>query len=161
MQELYLTPSKNVAIIAALYANEDREKRLAYHVVVLQVSLALIFAGIAYSLNGYQQNAIALLSGGMVSAVNGALLAWRMSRFALRHDQDAHCSHDAHYQLRMMYFYALERFLIVLVLLCLCMTVLKLVPLALLGGFVMGQVVLLAAQLVLSRSNIETVTKNV
>jgi hypothetical protein len=50
-----------------------------------------------------------------------------------------------------MYFYAAERFLVVVVLLGLCMAALKLSPLSLLGGFVMGQAVLLAARLFLIR----------
>jgi len=37
-----------------------------------------------------------------------------------------------------MYFYAAERFLVVVVLLCLCIAVLKLSPLALLGGICDG-----------------------
>lgn len=161
MQKQNLTLRKNASIIVDLYAIEIREKRLAYIVAGLQISIALINAGIAFILNGNQQYAIAILSGGMISAVNGALLAWRISRIAQRHDQEANCSHDVHYQLRMLYFYALERFMVVVALLGLSMTVLKLTPLALLGGFVMGQAVLIAAQLLLSRSKIETVTKNV
>jgi hypothetical protein len=49
-----------------------------------------------------------------------------------------------------MYYYAAERFLVVLVLLCLCIAVLKLSPLGLLGGFVIGQAVLPAGRLLLS-----------
>jgi hypothetical protein len=71
-------------------------------------------------------------------------LAWRMDRAAL------HPAHEAHHQLRLMYYYAAERFLVVLVLLCLCIAVLKLSPLGLLGGFVIGQAVLPAGRLLLS-----------
>ena len=52
-----------------------------------------------------------------------------------------------------MYFYAAERFLVVVVLLGLCLAALKLSPLAVLGGFVMGQAALLAARLFLNRLN--------
>ncbi len=142
-----LTPPKSATIIATLCAVEAREKRLARQVVGLQAALALIAAAIAYSLNGAPQYAVAVLSGGLVSVLNGALLAWRMSRAAL------HSAHEAHHQLRLMYFYAAERFLAVVVLLGLCMAVLKLAPLAVLGGFVMGQAVLLAARLFLNRLN--------
>jgi len=142
-----LTPPESATIIATLCAVEAREKRLARQVVGLQAALALIAAAIAYSLNGAPQSAAAVLSGGLVSVLNGALLAWRMSRAAL------HSAHEAHHQLRLMYFYAAERFLAVVVLLGLCMAVLKLSPLAVLGGFVMGQAVLLAARLFLNRSN--------
>lgn len=60
-----------------------------------------------------------------------------------------------------MYFFAAERFLVVIVLLALCMSVLKLMPLALLGGFVTGQAVLLLSRMFLSRFKTEIVIKNV
>jgi len=96
-----------------------------------------------------------VLGGGGISVVNGALLAWRMLRSA------SHPAHEAHQQLRLMYFYAAERFLAVVALLGLCMAVLKLPPLALLAGFVAGQSVLLLARLLLNKIKTEIVTKNV
>ena len=140
-----LTPPENAAIIAALFNVEAREKKLARQVLGLQMAVTLVVAGLAYGMKGTPQFALAVLSGGGVSVVNGALLAWRMSRAALSSVQ------NAHHQLRLMYFYAAERFLVVVVLLGLCMVALKLSPLALLGGFVMGQAVLLAARLFLIR----------
>lgn len=141
-----LTPPENAAIIAALFDVEAaKEKKLARQVLRLQMLATLIVAGIAYVLKGTPQFALAVLSGGGISVVNGALLAWRMSRAALTSVQ------NAHHQLRLMYFYAAERFLVVAVLLLLCMAALKLSPFALLGGFVMGQAVLLAARLFLIR----------
>jgi F0F1-type ATP synthase assembly protein I len=153
-----LTPSENAAIIAALCAAEATEKRLARRVVWLQVAITLVMAGVAYGLYGAQL-ALAALSGGLVSVLNGALLAWRMCRTALRSAHAAHDSSGAHHQLRLMYFYAAERFLAVVALLGICMVVLKLSPLALLGGFVVGQATLLIAQLILSRFKTEIVTK--
>ncbi len=161
LQRQSLTPSENAAIIAALYAAEFREKKLARQVVWLQTAITLLAACIVYGLYGTPQVAMAVLSGGMVSVVNGALLAWRMSRAALRSAPEAHDSSGAHHQLRLMYFYAAERFLVVVVLLGLCLAVVRLSPLALLGGFVVGQATLLAAQLILSRFKTEIVTKNV
>jgi len=111
----------------------------------MQIAVTLGIAAIAYGIKGTPQFALAVLSGGGVSVVNGAMLAWRMSRAALSSVQ------NAHHQLRLMYFYAAERFLVVVMLLGLCMAALKLSPLALLGGFVMGQAVLLAARLFLIR----------
>jgi len=140
-----LTPPENAAIIAALFVVEAQEKILARRVIGLQMVVALAGAGIAYGMEGTPQFALAVLSGGGVSVVNGALLAWRMSRAALSSVQ------NAHHQLRLMYFYAAERFLVVVVLLGLCMAALKLTPLAVLGGFVMGQAALLAARLFLIR----------
>lgn len=140
-----LTPPENAAIIAALFKVEAKENKLARQVVRLQILIILIVTSIAYVTKGTPQFALAVLSGGGISVVNGALLAWRMSRAALTSVQ------NAHHQLRLMYFYAAERFLLVSVLLLLCMSVLKLSPLALLGGFVMGQAVLLSARLLLIR----------
>ena len=151
LQRQSLTPLENAAIIAALYAAEAREKTLARQVVWLQVAITLVAAGIAYGLHGTVPFALAVLGGGLVSVLNGAMLAWRMSRTALRSAHEVHDSSSAHHQLRLMYFYAAERFLAVVVLLGICMSALKLAPLALLGGFVVGQATLLAAQLILSR----------
>jgi ATP synthase protein I len=154
-QQQCLTPPENAAIIAAPFDVEAKEKKIARQVVLLQMVVTLIGASIAYSIKGTPQFAIAVLSGGGISVVNGALLAWRMVRAAL------HPAHEAHHQLRLMYFYAAERFLVVVVLLCLCFAVLKLSPLALLGGFVMGQAVLPMGRLFLSGFKTEIVTKNV
>ena len=149
IQPQCLTPPENAAIIAALFDIEVKEKRLARQVVVSQVVVALVVASLVYGIKDAPQLALAVLSGGGVSVINGALLAWRMSqrmtRAALTSVQ------NAHHQLRLMYFYAAERFLVVVMLLGLCMAVLKLSPLALLSGFMMGQAVLLAARLFLIR----------
>jgi len=136
-----LTPPKNAAIIAALFNVEAKEIKLARRVLGMQMVATLVAATIAYGMKGTSQFALAVLSGGGVSVVNGALLAWRMSRAALSSVQ------NAHHQLRLMYFYAAERFMVVALLLWLCMAALKLSPLVLLGGFVMGQAVLLSARL--------------
>jgi ATP synthase protein I len=140
-----LTPPENAAIIAALFNVEAREKKLARQVFSLQLLATVIVAGLAYVTKGTPHVALAVLSGGGISVVNGALLAWRMSRAALASVQ------NAHHQLRLMYFYAAERFLVVALLLGLCLAAIKLPPLALLGGFVVGQAVLLAARLFLIR----------
>lgn len=146
-----MTPPESNPIIASLFAVETREKRLARQVVWFQVAVTLIVTGITYSLHGALPIALAVLSGGLASVLNGALLAWRMSRMALHSAHEAHHTVDAHHQLRLLYSYAAERFLVVAVLLGLCMTALNLQPLAVLGGFVAGQVALLAARLFLKR----------
>lgn len=155
MQQQCLTPPENAAIIITLFDVGAKEKKIARQVILLQMVVTLIGASIAYSIKGTSQFAIAVLSGGGVAVVNGTLLAWRMVRAAL------HPAHEAHHQLRLMYFYAAERFLVVIVLLYLCIAVLKLSPLALLGGFVIGQAVLPVGRLFLSSFKTEIVTKNV
>jgi len=141
-----LTPSENAAIIATLFEVEAKENKLAHRVVLLQMLAVLIATAIVYSVESTPDIAIAVLSGGGVSVVNGALLAWRMYRAALSSVQ------NAHHQLRIMYFYAAERFLVVATLLGLCIVVIKFSPLALLSGFILGQAVLMIARLLLIRN---------
>jgi len=145
VQQVGLTHPENADIIPALLHVDAEEKKIARQVVVLQLVVTLVVTGIAYSLKSSSQIALALLSGGAISVLNGAQLAWRMSRSARQ------VSQEAHHQLRLMYFYAIERFLMVVMLLGLCMVVLKLTPLAVLGGFVIGQAALIVARLFLSR----------
>jgi ATP synthase protein I len=139
-----LTPPLNAAIIPALFKAEVQEKQLARKVIRLQALATLIAAGLAACCwRSMPQYAIAVLGGGGISVLNGALLAWRMTRVGVYPAQDAHL------QLRLMYFYAAERFLAVVALLGLALAVLKLSPLAVLSGFVLGQTVLLTARLLL------------
>jgi F0F1-type ATP synthase assembly protein I len=143
LQQQCLTPLENAAIIPALLDVEAKEREVARQVILMQVVFTLFGASSAYSIKGTPQYAIAVLGGGGISVVNAALLAWRMVRTA------THPAHEAHHQLRLMYFYAAERFLVVLALLCICIVMMKLSPLALLGGFVMGQAVFVAGRFVL------------
>lgn len=149
-----LTPPVNTAIIAALIDAEVKEKQVARTVVGLQALLVLVAVCVTWVVGEMPQLAIAVLSGGGISVLNGALLVWRMSRSVKA------TAHDAHLQLRLLYFYAAERFLVVVALLALCMAVWKLMPLAVLGGFVVGQAVFLAARLFI-RIKTEIATKNV
>ena len=160
-QQQCLTLPENAAIIAALRDVEAKEKKLTRRVVWLQMLVTLIVAGIVYSIKGMPQLFIAVLSGGGIAVANGALLAWRMARTAMHSAHEAHHPGDAQRQLRLMYFYAAERFLVVVALLALCLVALKLSPLALLGGFVIGQAVLITGRLFLSSFETEIVTKNV
>jgi len=137
-----LTPPVNAAIIAALLEAEAQEKQQIWRVTWVQTLVTVVASGIAYGIGATPQFAIAVLSGGGVSVLNGALMAWRMSRANQR------SAHDAHLQLRLLYFYASERFLVVVASLGLSMALMKL-PLAVLGGFVLGQAVLISARLFL------------
>jgi hypothetical protein len=139
-----LTPPLNAAIIAALFNADEQEKKLAVRILRSQTVVTLIATGIAsFSWKSSPQYAIAVLGGGGVSILNGALLTWRMTRVMLYPNQ------DAHQQLRLLYFYAAERFLVVVAFLGICLVVLKLSPVAVLSGFVLGQAVLLIARLIL------------
>lgn len=140
-EQVRLTPQINAAIIAALLEAEVQEKQQIRRIIRLQLVVTVLAGAITFALGATPQYAIAVLSGGGISVLNGALLAWRMTRAAL------HPAHDAHQQLRLMYFCAAERFLAVVALLGTCLAVLKLAPLAVLGGFVLGQAALIAARL--------------
>jgi hypothetical protein len=140
-QQECLTPRENAAIIPPLFLAEEQEKKSARQVIWLQLLVTLSAAGAAMAWGSSPQNAIAVLGGGGISILNGALLAWRMTRATQRP------VHDAHQQLRLLYFYAAERFLAVVVLLGLILVVLKDSPLMVISGFVLGQATLLAARL--------------
>jgi F0F1-type ATP synthase assembly protein I len=152
MQPQGLTPQKNAAIIRALSEVDANEKAQARTVVALQMIVVLV-ATIVISIAWMPDIALAVLSGGVVSVLNGTLLAWRMSKIASASDRDAQL------QLRLLYFYAAERFMVVIVSLAFCMAALRLTPFAVLGGFVMGQAVLLTARLFL-RIKTEMAAKN-
>ena len=137
-----LTPPLNAAIIAALQEAEVQEKQQIRRVTWVQLVVAIIAGSAALGVGATPQLAIAVLIGGGVSVLNGAMMAWRMSRANQR------SAHDAHLQLRLMYFYAAERFFLVVVSLGLAMAILKL-PLAVMSGFVLGQASLLVARLFL------------
>jgi F0F1-type ATP synthase assembly protein I len=149
-----LTPQPNAAIIPPLFLAEVQEQQSARRVIVIQSLVILVAAGIACGWGSSPQSAIAVLGGGGVSVLNSLLLAWRMSRAA------RHPTQEAHQQLRLMYFYAAERFLAVVVLLGLLLATLKDSPLMVISGFVLGQAVLLAARLLL-RIKTESGSKNV
>ena len=141
-EQVRLTPPLNAAIIAALSEAEAQEKQQIRRVTGVQLLVAVLAGGAALGIGATPQFAIAVLIGGGVSVLNGAMMAWRMSRANQR------SAHDAHLQLRLLYFYAAERFFLVVVSLGLAMAILKL-PLAVLGGFVLGQAALLVARLFL------------
>jgi len=139
-----LTPPLNAAIILPLFYAEVHEKALAQKVLGLQALVALLAA--AFMMMAREDSSlevIAMLAGGAVSVLNGALLAWRMSRVS------RYATQSAHLQLRFMYYCAAERFLLVAFLLAICMAVLRWSPIFVLGGFVLGQSVLLTARLFL------------
>ena len=131
----------------ALTDVEAKEQKRARQTVILQSLLVAVVAGTVSSLVSTPQFVQAVLIGGGVSLLNGALLAWRMTRASRRPAQDAQL------QLRLLYFYAAERFVVVLALLGGVMLTLGLPTSGILVGFVAGQAGLLAARLVLIRIN--------
>jgi ATP synthase protein I len=149
-QQHCLTPPENAAIIDRLYDVDLKEIKLARQVIWLQIAITMVGASLAYDMREAPQTIIAVLCGGMIATVNGAMLAWKMSRSALP-AQNLEDPRAAQQQLRFLYLAAAERYLAVTALLGLCMLALKLTPLALLGGFVLGQATLIVARLLLNR----------
>jgi hypothetical protein len=134
-------------MMPALPDVEAKEKKIARQTIMLQMLVVSFVAGIASGLASTPQFVLAVLSGGGVSLLNGVLLAWRMSHASKR------ATHDAQLQLRLLYFYAAERFVVVIALLGGFMLTLGLPTAGILAGFVAGQAGLLAARLVLIRIN--------
>jgi F0F1-type ATP synthase assembly protein I len=134
-------------MMPAILDAEAKEQKESRRTILLQLLFVVLVAGIAFSLGSTPQFVQAVLSGGGVSLLNGVLLAWRMSRASKR------TTHDARLQLRLLYFYAAERFVVVSALLGGFMLTLDLPTAGILAGFVAGQAGLLAARLVLIRIN--------
>lgn len=128
-----------------LFNTDSQEKTLAGKVIWFQIIITLVASGAANSWESSQQYAIPILGGGGVSVLIGVLLAWRMNR------RFPHPANDARQQLTQMYFYAAERFLAVIALLGICLIVLKLSPLAVVIGFVLGQIALVMGWLFIEK----------
>ena len=100
--------------------------------LLVQGALVLAAALLVYATYG-QASAVAGISGGLVALANSGLLAWRMWT-ARRLNKT-----DAQRDLRMLYRTGLERFALVAIFLTLGMGILKLDPLIMIAGFVLGQ----------------------
>jgi ATP synthase protein I len=146
-----LTAEEIAAIMPTLLEDEAKAQKIAFQIARYQTAIALIATACVfiYSLN--IQYATAILGGGIISALNSVMLAWRMSRANRPTVTDVQIAGQEHRELRKIYFYAAERFLVVMMLLALALAALKLTPLPLLGGFVIGQLVLILARLFLNK----------
>lgn len=137
-----LTPQAKAAIIAPLKQSAAQEKQQTGRLIATQFSLICAMSILSYGFSVAPKICLALWSGGGISILNSCLLAWRMSR------ADKHAPLDAQQQLRLLFFYAAERFLLVMLLLALAMALSRL-PLAVIGGFVAGQAVMIITRLYL------------
>jgi hypothetical protein len=112
----------------------SQEKQTLYLTVTVQLVVAVIGAVAAVIVNG-KLAGISVFWGGVAAAMNLALLAWRMvsgDRPTLNAEQ----------HLWLMYRSSVERFFVVATLLALGLWRFKLIPFAVLLGFLVGQVVL-------------------
>jgi ATP synthase protein I len=104
--------------------------------IVLQLAL-LVVVSVVFFLHTGIHAAGAVWFGGMTAVLNAGLLHWR------RHRAAAGRALSAGQSLRLLYRTALERFVLVMVLFALGLGVLELAPLALVSGFVAGQLALI------------------
>lgn len=140
LQSLTLHP--NAAIIPQLLRSENLSRNKAKKVPLLQIVAVVVVALVLLQIQNAQQFALAVFVGGGVSILNATLIALRMHGATTSHQTES-----AHKQLTQMYYYAAERFLAVTMALGACIVVLKVNPIALLCGFILGQIVMISAQL--------------
>ena len=137
-----LTPRENAAIIPPPDVVPAQEKEKNRQLITLQLVVVSAIAAGCLGYGATPQETMAVWCGGGISALNSWLIAWRMNRAnnqALR---------NAQLQLRLLFFFAAERFLLVMLMLGLLRTVSHR-PLAVLSGFVAGQAVMILARLYL------------
>ena len=103
--------------------------------VVLQLALVAVTSIVFYTIyGGFQAGSVWF--GGLTATLNIGWLQWRRQR------ADAGRALSAGQSLRLLYRSALERFVLIALLFALGLGVLKLDPLALLTGFIVGQLAL-------------------
>lgn len=113
----------------------------------------MLFGGLlAYGFFGGGNAALATLYGGLIAMLNAGLLLWRMRYAQHRAEMQQDAGSDrraagvnAQQDLRLIYRTGFERLLLAGVLLALGMGPLKLDPLAVVAGFVLGQCAWLVA----------------
>ena len=103
--------------------------------VVLQLLLLAVTSSIFFMIDGGFR-AGSVWWGGVIAMANGLLLEWR------RHKADSGRALTAAESIRLLYRTALERWVLVALLFALGLGVLQLDPLAVLSGFIVGQVAL-------------------
>jgi ATP synthase protein I len=100
--------------------------------VVVQLLFIAATSGMFFILAGSFQ-ALSVWSGGAIALTNAVLLEWRRARAAGGRAQSAGES------MRLLYRTAIDRFVLVALLFAVCLGVLKLDPLAVMTGFIAGQ----------------------
>lgn len=131
----------------------------------------MLLAGLAALVFADSALAAALSTGAAIAGVNTGLLAWRMRNWSAppitRSPQGAHsdqgayspqnqgddaCERMAHRHLKQFYRYTLERYGVVGGLLALSLGGFKFLPLGLLSGFIVGQMLWLLAPLLIKET---------
>ena len=115
-------------------------KSSVYRTAVLQIIISVIAGVVAYALEG-KAEAGAALYGGVVALIGTLLLLWRMK-------SNKHKTlKEAQQHLWLFYRSGVERFLVISIFLAIGMVTFKLVPLAVLVGFVASQLAWIIAPL--------------
>jgi ATP synthase protein I len=114
----------------------ERAGRDIRRVLLVQTLLIALTATVLWLIRGGPM-AGSFVFGGVAALANTLLLLWRMTRKHMQHDS------NAGRQLRSFYFSSVERFVVVSLLLVAGIGPLHLAPVALVAGFVVGQVALL------------------
>ena len=115
-------------------------KSSVHRTAVLQIVISVIAGVVAYALEG-KAEAGAAIYGGVVALIGTLLLLWRMQ--SSKHKT----LKEAQQHLWIFYRSGVERFLVLSILLAIGMGTLKLVPLAVLVGFVASQLAWIIAPL--------------
>ncbi len=100
--------------------------------VVVQLLFIAATSGVFFILAGSFQ-ALSVWGGGAIALTNAVLLEWRRARAAGGRAQSAGES------MRLLYRTAIDRFVLVALLFAVCLGVLRLDPLAVMTGFIAGQ----------------------
>jgi ATP synthase protein I len=109
--------------------------RVIRKLAMLQLLLIVATSVVFFMINGVFQ-AVSAGCGGLIAMTNVLLLEWR------RRQADSGRALSAEESLRLLYRTALERFVLIALLFVLALGVLQLDPVALISGFIMGQVAL-------------------
>lgn len=120
-----------------------KEKVKGYRIVELQIATAMIVTLIAYFYTNSAVVALASLWGALTAALNEITLIRGLSKIEKKQ------SYQPHGVLRAVYRNSMGRFMLVIVSLSFAMAVLKLSGIAVLCGFVMGQVVPVMARILM------------
>ena len=119
-------------------ANVARDVR---KLAILQLLLVAAAAVMIFMIYGAYQ-AASVCFGGLIAMTNVLLLEWR------RRCADAGRALSAGESLRLLYRSALERFVLVALLFALALATLQLAPLALITGFIVGQLALVLKEFI-------------
>lgn len=138
-----LTAKEKAAIIPQLSAGKRMEMRQAMQLLGMQALAMLLGAMLVGIVQGAHQ-AAAFFGGGLVAILNVLMLHWRSVTFRAE-------VLSAASQLKMLYYYAIERIALVMLVLAVLMVLAVGAHIWVLAGFVAGQGFMLVGRLWINR----------